>query len=371
MRSIRLPFAAISSVAISLLPRQLPTSQCSTRNSDPDAPGDAKGKPIYRLAEISEHTSKEKGIWVIYKDGVYDITKFIASHPGGSDKIVMAAGKSVEPFWRVYRQHYNAALPLKVLEPLRVGTLHPDDVAVQEKTRDTSDPYSKDPELSPVLKVHSEKPINAEPPASLLQHTWLTPNDLFFVRNHHPVPIIDPATFRLEVVIGDVTGNPLSLSLSDLQKIATKHEVAVTIQCGGNRRREMNDITVTAGTPWAVGAMSNAKWGGVKLRDVLKVLGIDEDAVDRAGIKHVHFTAVDGLTASVPVERVLSRRSEVLLAWEMNDEPIPAAHGYPLRVVVPGHVGVRNVKWCNKISLSKEEATGPWQRGMAYKVPLK
>jgi sulfite oxidase len=56
-----------------------------------------------------------------------------------------------------------------------------------------------------------------------------------------------------------------------------------------------------------------------------------------------------------------------MLAWEMNDEPIPAAHGFPLRVIVPGHVGVRNVKWVNKIVLSKEEAPGPWQRGMAYK----
>lgn len=65
--------------------------------------------------------------------------------------------------------------------------------------------------------------------------------------------------------------------------------------------------------------------------------------------------------------QILGRRSEAMLAYEMNDEELPAAHGYPLRVVVPGHVGVRNVKWVNKIVLSDEEAQGPWQRGMAYK----
>ena len=67
------------------------------------APGEGKGKPILRLADVEKHITKENGIWVIYKDGVYDITKFVNNHPGGSDKIVLAAGKSVEPFWRIYR----------------------------------------------------------------------------------------------------------------------------------------------------------------------------------------------------------------------------------------------------------------------------
>jgi sulfite oxidase len=187
---------------------------------------------------------------------VYDITKFIPSHPGGSDKIVMAAGKSVEPFWRVYRQHYNSALPMSTLAPLRVGTLHPDDVASQDKARDTSDPYSADPEVSPVLTVHAAKPMNAEPPTTLLQHTWLTPNEIFFVRNHHPVPLVDEKIFRLEIDLGvpvpamSSSGKTISLSLEELRSISNRHEVAASIQCGGNRRSEMNSVGVTAGTPW-------------------------------------------------------------------------------------------------------------------------
>ena len=75
-----------------------------------------------------------------------------------------------------------------------------------------------------------------------------------------------------------------------------------------------------------------------------------------------------GLEASIPIEKALSRRGDVLLAFQMNDQDLPAQHGYPVRVVVPGHVGVRNVKWLKEIRLSHEEAHGTWQRGMAYKV---
>jgi sulfite oxidase len=70
---------------------------------------------VYRLSEVSSHTTKETGIWVIYNNDVYDITKFVANHPGGQDKIMLAAGKSVEPFWRLYRQHYNSKLPMELL----------------------------------------------------------------------------------------------------------------------------------------------------------------------------------------------------------------------------------------------------------------
>jgi len=66
---------------------------------------------------------------------------------------MLAAGKNVEPFWRIYRQHYNSKLPIEILEPLRIGDLHPDDIKTQESTRDTSDPYYKDPAVSPVMKI--------------------------------------------------------------------------------------------------------------------------------------------------------------------------------------------------------------------------
>ena len=73
------------------------------------------------------------------------------------------------------------------------------------------------------------------------------------------------------------------------------------------------------------------------------------------------------MEASIPIKKAVSRSGDVILAFEMNGQDIPASHGYPLRAVVPGHVGVRNVKWLRKITLSAEEARGPWQRSMAYK----
>ena len=143
--------------------------------------------------------------------------------------------------------------------------------------------------------------------------------------------------------------------------------MVASIQCGGNRRREMNPYGRTAGTPWNIGAISNAYWGGVSVRDLLTSLGFDEDYADANNIKHVQFESVDGMTASVPVDTILGRRSQALLAFEMNEEELPPAHGFPVRVVIPGHVGVRNVKWVSRIILSDEESMGPWQRGMAYK----
>jgi len=128
---------------------------------DESAPGTRENLPIYRQKEISKHKTKDLGIWVTYREGVYDITKFVQNHPGGSDKILLAAGKSVEPFWRIYRQHYNSKMPLEFLGPMRVGTLHADDVASQAKTNDSSDPYNDDPVTSPVMIIHSEKPVNA------------------------------------------------------------------------------------------------------------------------------------------------------------------------------------------------------------------
>lgn len=113
-----------------------------------------------------------------------------------------------------------------------------------------------------------------------------------------------------------------------------------------------------------IGAISTAKWSGARLRDVLLSMGLDDAYIENNNIRHVQFVSADGLEASIPIRKALDKYGDVLLAYEMNDGEIPAVHGYPLRLVVPGHVGVRNVKWVSKIILSAEEAQGPWQRGM-------
>jgi len=103
----------------------------------------------------------------------------------------------------------------------------------------------------------------------------------------------------------------------------------------------------------------------VLLRDLLSDCGLTPAA--SAAVDHVQFEGVDGTKASIPVDKALAQKGDVLIAWEMNGEPIPPDHGYPLRAVVPGHVGVRNIKWLKRIVTSDVEADGVWQRGMAYK----
>jgi sulfite oxidase len=374
---------------------------------------DCEDEKIYRTQDIQNHKTKETGIWVTYKDGVYDITKFIPNHPGGRDKIMMAAGQDIEPFWNVYRQHYNSPLPQELLKEMRIGTLHPEDrVKPSSSDSNENNPFRNDPILSPVLKYLSKQPINAEAPGFLLTDSWITPVDLWFVRNHHPVPRIDENNFKLEIVFAcDVLGrkrieanvdddqcsSPLaSLTLEDLKTRFPRTSVVTSIQCGGNRRSEMTDVERTNGASWDISAMSTAKWTGVRLRDLLQSLEITEDSLfDNSGnpqesnpnphpssfttsvsssssssssfLSHVQFVGAEGMEASIPIRKALNRFGDVVLAYEMNDRPLPAQHGFPLRAIVPGHVGVRNVKWLSKIRLSGEEAHGPWQRGMAYK----
>ena len=117
------------------------------------------------------------------------------------------------------------------------------------------------------------------------------------------------------------------------------------------------------------GAVSTAKFTGVKLRDLLIAAGLTDPiaAQQDLGIEHVRFYAIDGMTASIDIEKATSPYGDCIVAYEMNDEPLPRDHGFPLRVVVPGYAAVRHVKWLNCIELSETEAEGVWQRGLNYR----
>jgi len=323
-------------------------------------------KPRYfTRAEVARHASPEDRIWVTYKTGVYDITDFVANHPGGTDKIMLAAGKAIDPFWRIYQQHLNSRWPMEHLKGMQVGELDPSEAPTEV---DAGDPYAMDPERHPGLIFHNNKPSNAELPPALVMQDWLTPAPLWFIRHHHPVPQIqDVSKFRLKLEGIGVRG-PVQLTLDDVKDRFPRTSVTTTIQCGGNRRGGMNTVEKTSGIAWGIGAISTAKWTGVLLRDVLKYSGLlTPEVAEMAGVRHIRFKGMDGMQASIPVEKALDPFGDVLLAYEMNGETLPEDHGFPLRVVVPGVVGVRNVKWLSEIEASSEEAEGPWQRGMAYK----
>lgn len=179
----------------------------------------------------------------------------------------------------------------------------------------------------------------------------------------------------------------VAFTLDELKTTFTHKTITVTIQCAGNRRSEMSQVKNVKGLVWEKTAISTAQWTGVLLADVLAHVGISEvnevcaihgddfsysnDTCEQcaAVIKHVHFEAldsdpVDGKTygASIPISTALDPRKDVLLAFAMNGETLPRDHGHPLRAIVPGTVGARNVKFLHRIVLSAEESPSFWQQ---------
>jgi sulfite oxidase len=198
--------------------------------------------------------------------------------------------------------------------------------------------------------VHSAEPLNAEPtPAALAEHE-LTGVDVFYVRNHGPVPDIDPEAWRLRV--GGLVTRPLELSLANLRRGFAHQDVVAAMQCAGNRRGELLRVRDIPGKlPWGPCAIGNARWTGARLADVLAAAGV------APGAEHVAFAAPDvadmvppqPFGASIPLGKAM--RAEVLLAWAMNGRPLPAVHGAPVRVVVPGYIGARSVKWIEQVTV--------------------
>jgi sulfite oxidase len=229
----------------------------------------------------------------------------------------------------------------------------------------TAGRYGKRPDVI----VHEQEPFNAETPRAVLAACPLTATDAFYVRNHGPLPEIDSAAWRLRVH-GSVQ-RELSLSLEALRETFREREMIATLQCAGNRRRGLLAIRDIPGeAPWGPGATGTATWTGVALGDVLALAGpLDEGA-------HVGFVGLDVCAGADPVQPFAGSipldkacRPEVLLAWGMNGAPLPSVHGAPLRVVVPGYIGARSVKWLQRIEVRSAPWDGYYQHVVYRLVP--
>jgi sulfite oxidase len=200
---------------------------------------------------------------------VYDVTSFVALHPGGT-KILLAAGKELAPFWELYNVHKSEEVQ-EMLEEMCIGELAPGEMEKRQIV-DLSDPFALEPLRNKELIPSSQRPFNAEPPINYLVESRLTPNDLFFTRNHLAVPSVDISTYQLEVSGVGLSRSGLTFKLDDIKQFP-KYTVEATLQCAGNRRSELTDVKPVKGLRWGIGAISNATWSGARLLDVLKAAG--------------------------------------------------------------------------------------------------
>lgn len=216
--------------------------------------------------------------------------------------------------------------------------------------------------------VHERDPFNAEAPPGVLAEEFVTPVSTFYSRNHGPIPELDSDAWSLRV--DGAVSRPLTLTLAQLQ--AFDHvTVTATLQCAGNRRADLIKVRDIPGEdPWGRGATSTAEWTGARLGDVLDAAGLDP----APGAGHVAFDAPDvsqladppqPYGGSVPLAK--ARGPEVLLAWAMNGAPLTQAHGAPVRVVVPGYIGARSVKWVQRVTVQPEPSANYFQ-ATAYRI---
>jgi DMSO/TMAO reductase YedYZ molybdopterin-dependent catalytic subunit len=234
----------------------------------------------------------------------------------------------------------------------------------QDALKDSASLWVK-PEGKDSMLLLSDRPPNLETPLKYFLEDY-TPNKVFFVRWHlSGLPAaVDPDTFRLRV--GGNVSKEVALSLNDLKTKFTPYTITALCQCSGNSR-SFFDPRVPGGQ-WKNGAMGNAKWTGVKLKDILEYAG------KKPGSKEVSFNGLDvPPMASVPdFQKSLSYEhaidGEVMVAYEMNGEALPLLNGYPLKLVVPGWFATYWVGMLSDITVHTEPFDGFWMK-KAYLVP--
>ena len=218
------------------------------------------------------------------------------------------------------------------------------------------------------LVVLQDRPLNAETPEHLLDDdTTSTAN--FYIRNNGTPPQVssDPDSWKL-TVDGEVN-NPLTLALGDIKKRFRPVTYRLQLECGGNGRSFFTPET--RGNQWGNGAIGCAEWTGVPLRELLHAAGLKPNAVYTA-----HYGADTHLSGDpnrptisrgVRIEKALEPHT--LLVFQMNGQPIPAVHGGPLRLLVPGWAGSASHKWVTRIWIRNREHDGPGMTGFSYRVP--
>ncbi len=216
------------------------------------------------------------------------------------------------------------------------------------------------------LQMINPAPYNAEAPPQALVGD-ITPTELHYVRSNFALPTHDGT-----LGIGGAVGNPTTLSLDDLRALPA-HDQAVTLECAGNGRLDMRPLPT--GEPWGDYAVSTARWTGARLSDVLALAQPGTEGVDVRfeGADHgpYHLQAILPETnqadltfvRALPLAEAADPSSAILIAYQMNGEPLTPDHGAPFRLIVPHWYAVASVKWLRRIDVLTEPYAGEFQTG--------
>ena len=218
------------------------------------------------------------------------------------------------------------------------------------------------------LIVLNDRPINAETPPHLLDPN-VTPNDVMFVRNNGIPPVEVNSTKWTLTIEGESAEQTKTYTIEDLKSKFEEYTYQLTLECGGNGRSEFTPPA--KGNQWTTGAVACPNWTGVKLKDVLKDVGIKSNAV------YIGYYGKDTHLSGDPTKVVISRgvpiekamEDEALIAWSMNGEEIPYMNGAPLRLVIGGWPASTSGKWLTKIVIRDRVHDGPKMGGKSYRIP--
>ncbi|MDD1615163.1 MAG: oxidoreductase molybdopterin binding protein [Methylococcaceae bacterium NSP1-2] len=216
----------------------------------------------------------------------------------------------------------------------------------------------------PLIK-QTFRPPNYETPVNYFDAAF-TPNDAFFVRYHHAqIPKVNVKDWRLQVG-GDALSKPLEFTLEQLRNEFEIVEIAALCLCAGNRRSSFQPPAT--GIQWGSGAMGNARWRGVRLRDVLARANLDKTAVEVSfdGTDSGILRTTPDFIKSLPLAKALDENT--LIAFEMNGEPLPHWNGFPARLIVAGWVATYWIKHLTAINVLSKPADNFWMK-TAYRLP--
>jgi len=276
---------------------------------------------------------------------------------------------------------YPKAIPVPTIS--KKGDTPPEKEIAKAKTmwdlskypdhRDVGTPDEWVPRDGRLVRLTGRHPFNVEPPISVLEQTrFITPSSLHYVRNHGACPNLKWEEHTIDVG-GDpkLVKKPYNIGMDELVKM-TPRELPVTLVCAGNRRKEQNMIRQTIGFNWGPSGVSTNVWKGVMLRDLLLKAGVSPTDMSD---KHVEFIGVEDLPnkvgpgpfkdepwgklvkygTSIPLSRAMNPAYDVLIAYQANGDVLQPDHGFPVRLIIPGYIGGRMIKWLKQINVISHE----------------